>query len=129
MNTKRPKPRRPLLLWAFLCVLLAGGHLAWTEARRDARETGRQALPGLHFLVEAPPGLAEEVEAAQRARIAAMAGVRREAEARGEDGIAAAEKFLDETREAHREELKGTYAKHGRQPPAWLRDPQSLHEP
>ena len=57
-----------------------------------------------------------------------MAGVRREAEARGEDGLAAAEKFLHGTRGAYREELKGTYAKHGRQPPAWLRDPESLIE-
>ena len=118
MNTKRPKPGLPLLPWALLCVLLAGGYLAWAETRRYAPEAGRPAVPGLD----------EEVEAAQLARIAAMAGVRREAEARGEDGIAAAEKFLDETREAHREELKGIYAKHGRQPPAWLRDPQSLIE-
>jgi hypothetical protein len=118
MNTKRPKPRRPLLPWAFLCVLLAGGYLAWTEARRPAPEADRPARPGL----------AEEVEAAQLARIAAMTGVRREAEARGEDGMAAAEKFLDETRGAYREELMGTYARHGRQPPAWLSDPQSLNE-
>ena len=118
MNTKRPKPRLPLLPWAFLCVLLAGGYLAWAEARRHAREANRPALPDLD----------EEVEAAQLARIEAMTGVRLEAEARGEDGIAAAEKFLHETREAYREELKGTYAKHRRQPPAWLRDPQSLNE-
>jgi hypothetical protein len=118
MNTKRPKPRRPTLLWASLCVLLAGGYLAWAEARRHAREAGRPALTNLD----------EEVEAAQRARIAAMTGARREVEARGEDGMAAAEKFLHETQEAYREELKGIYAKHGRQPPAWLRDPQSLNE-
>jgi hypothetical protein len=118
MNTKCPKLRRPHLLWAFLCVLLAGGHLAWAEARRHPQQAGRQALPGLD----------EEVEAAQLARIAAMAGVRREAEARGEDGMVAAEKFLRETWGAFREELMGTYAKHGRQPPAWLRDPQSLIE-
>jgi hypothetical protein len=118
MNTKRPKPRRPLPLWAFLCVLLAGGYLAWAEARRHGREADRQALTDLD----------EEVEAAQLARIAAMTGVRREAEARGEDGMAAAEKFLHETREAYREGLMGTYARHGRQPPAWLRDPQSLIE-
>jgi len=118
MNTKRPNPRRPHLLWAFLCVLLAGGYLAWAETRGHPRKAGRPALPGL----------GEEVEAAQLARIAAMTGVRRGAEARGEDGIAAAEKFLHETREAYREELKGTYAKHRRQPPAWLRDPQSLIE-
>jgi hypothetical protein len=31
MNTKRPKPGSPILLWAFLCVLLAGGYLAWTD--------------------------------------------------------------------------------------------------
>jgi hypothetical protein len=68
------------------------------------------------------------VEAAQLARIAAMTGVRREAEARGEDGLAAAEKFLHGTREAYREELMGIYARHGRPPPAWLRDPQSLNE-
>ena len=117
MNTKRPKPRLPLLPWAFLCVLLAGGYLAWAEERRHAREAGRPALTNLD----------EEVEAAQLARIAAMAGVRREAEARGEDGIVAAEKFLRETREAYREGLKGTYAKHGRQPPAWLSDPKSLN--
>ena len=116
MNTKRPKPRRPLPLWAFLCVLLAGGYLAWAEARRHGREADRQALTNLD----------EEVEAAQLARIAAMAGVWRDAEARGEDGMAAAEKFLLETWEAHREELKAIYAKHGRQPPAWLRDPESL---
>jgi hypothetical protein len=118
MNTKRPKPRRPILLWAFLCVLLSGGYLAWTEARRPAGKADLQALMNL----------ADEVEAAQLARIAAMTGVRREAEARGEDGIVAAEKFLHETREAYREELMGIYAKHGRQPPAWLRDPQSLIE-
>jgi hypothetical protein len=118
MNTKRPKPRRPLLLWAFLCVLLAGGYLAWAEARRYAREADHAALTDLD----------EEVGAAQLARVAAMTGVRREAEARGEDGIAAVEKFLHETWEAYREELKGIYAKHGRQPPAWLRDPKSLHE-
>ena len=118
MNTKRPKPRRPTLLWAFLCVLLAGGYLAWAEARRHGREADRQALTNLD----------EEVEAAQLARIAAMTGVRREAEARGEDGIVAAEKFLHETRGAYRERLKGIYAKHGRQPPAWLRDPQALNE-
>jgi hypothetical protein len=118
MNTMRPKPRRPTLLWASLCVLLAGGYLAWAETRRYAPEAGRPAVPGLD----------EEVEAAQLARIAAMAGVRREAEARGEDGLAAAEKFLHETWGAFREELLGTYARHGRQPPAWLRDPQSLIE-
>jgi hypothetical protein len=118
MNTMRPKPRRPLPLGAFLCVLLAGGYLAWAEARRHAGKAGRQAVLGLD----------EEVEAAQLARIAAMTGVRRAAEARGEDGIVAAEKFLHETWEAYREELKGIYAKHGRQPPAWLRDPQSLIE-
>jgi len=118
MNTKRPKPRLPLLPWAFLCVLLAGGYLAWAEARRPAGKADRQALTNLD----------EEVEAAQLARIAAMTGVRREAEARGEDGMAAAEKFLHETRGAYREGLKGIYAKHGRQPPAWLRDPQSLIE-
>ena len=118
MNTKRPNPRRPHLLWAFLCVLLAGGYLAWAEARRHAGKAGRQALTNLD----------EEVEAAQLVRIEAMASVRLEAEARGEDGIAAAEKFLHETREAYREELKGTYAKHRRQPPAWLRDPQALNE-
>jgi hypothetical protein len=118
MNTKRPKPRRPIPLGAFLCVLLAGGYLAWAEARRYAGKAGRQALTDLD----------EEVGAAQLARIEAMTGVRREAEARGEDGIAAAEKFLHETREAYREELKGIYAKHGRQPPAWLRGPQSLNE-
>jgi hypothetical protein len=118
MNTKRPKPRRPLPLGALLCVLLAGGYLAWAEARRHARDAGRQALTNLD----------EEVEAAQHARIAAMAGVRRAAEARGEDGIAAAEKFLHETGEAYREGLLGIYARHGRQPPAWLRDPQALNE-
>jgi hypothetical protein len=118
MNTKRPKPGRPILLWAFLCVLLAGGYPAWTEARRYAREADRPALTEFDY----------EVEAARLARIEAMTGVRREAEARGEDGIAAAEKFLHETRGAYREELKGIYAKHGRQPPAWLRDPQSLNE-
>jgi hypothetical protein len=118
MNTKRPKPGCPILLWAFLCVLLAGGYLAWAEARRYAREANRQALPDLD----------EEVEAAQLARIEAMTGVRRAAEARGEDGVAAAEKFLHETRGAYREGLKGIYAKHGRQPPAWLRDPQALNE-
>ena len=118
MNTKRPNPRRPHLLWAFLCVLLAGGYLAWAEARRYAREADRPALTDLD----------EEVGAARLARIAAMTGVRREAEARGEDGIAAAEKFLHETWGAFREELMGTYARHGRQPPAWLRDPQSLIE-
>ena len=118
MNTKRPKPRRPTLLWAFLCVLLAGGYLAWAEPRRPAGKADRQALTNLD----------EEVEAAQLARIAAMTGVRREAEARGEDGMAAAEKFLHETREAHREGLMGTYARHGRPPPAWLRGLQSLNE-
>jgi hypothetical protein len=118
MNTKWPKPRRPLLLGAFLCVLLAGGYLAWAEPRRHAREAGRQAFTNL----------AEEVEAAQLARIAAMTRMRREAEARGEDGLAAAEKFLRETRGAFREGLMGTYARHGRQPPTWLRDPQSLIE-
>ena len=118
MNTKRPKPRRPTLLWAFLCVLLAGGYLAWAEERRHAREAGRPALTNLD----------EEVEAAQLARIEAMTGVRRAAEARGEDGVAAAEKFLHETRGAYREGLKGIYAKHGRQPPTWLSDPQSLIE-
>ena len=118
MNTKRPKPRPSLPLWAFLCVLLAVGYLAWAEARRHGREADRQALTNL----------AEEVGAAQLARIAAMAGVRRDAEARGEDGMAAAEKFLRETRGAYREELMGAYARHGRQPPAWLRDPQSLNE-
>ena len=118
MNTMRPKPRRPLPLGAFLCVLLAGGYLAWAEARRYAREADRQVLTEFD----------EEVEAAQLARIAAMTGVRREAEARGEDGLAAAEKFLRETRGAFREGLMGTYARHGRQPPAWLRDPQSLNE-
>ena len=118
MNMNRPKPRRPILLWAFLCVLLAGGYLAWAEARRHGREADRQALTNLD----------EEVEAAQLARIAAMTGVRREAEARGEDGMAAAVKFLHETRGAYHEALKGTYARHGRQPPAWLRDPRSLYE-
>ena len=118
MNTKRPEPRRPLLLGAFLCFLLAGGHLAWAEVRSPARKADRQALTNLD----------EEVEAAQLARIAAMTGVRRDAEARGEDGIAAAEKFLHETWGAFREELMGTYARHGRQPPTWLRDPQSLIE-
>jgi hypothetical protein len=118
MNTKPPKPGRPLPLWAFLCVLMAGGYLAWAEERGHARKADRQALTNLD----------EEVEAAQLVRIAAMTGVRREAEARGEDGLAAAEKFLHETREAHREGLKGTYAKHGRPPPAWLTDPQSLIE-
>jgi hypothetical protein len=118
MNTKWPKPRRPILLWAFLCVLLAGGYLAWAEARRHARGAGRPAFTGLD----------EEVEAAQLARIAAMTAVRLEAEARGEDGIVAAEKFLQETREAYREELMGIYAKQGRQPPMWLRDPKSLIE-
>jgi hypothetical protein len=118
MNTKCPKLRRPLLLWAFLCVLLAGGYLAWAEPRRHAREADRQVLTEFD----------EEVEAAQLARIAAMTGARREAEARGEDGMAAAEKFLRETRGAYREELMGAYARHGRQPPAWLRDPQSLNE-
>jgi hypothetical protein len=118
MNTKRPKPRRPVLLWAFLCVLLAGGYLAWAEARRPAREAGRQALTDLD----------EEVEAARLARIEAMTRVRLEAEARGEDGILAAEKFLHETWGAYREGLMGIYAKHGRQPPAWLRDPKSLNE-
>ena len=118
MNTKRPNPRRPHLLGAFLCVLLAGGYLAWAEARRYAREADRPALTDLD----------EEVGAARLARIAAMTGVRREAEARGEDGIVAAEKFLQETREAYREELMGIYAKQGRQPPMWLRDPKSLIE-
>ena len=118
MNMNRPKPRRPILLWAFLCVLLAGGYLAWAEARRYARETDRPALTDLDH----------EVEAAQLARVEAMTGVRQEAEALGEDGIMAAEKFLHETRGAYREGLKGIYAKHGRQPPAWLRDPQSLIE-
>jgi hypothetical protein len=118
MNTKQPKPGRPLLPWAFLCLLLAGGYLAWAEERRPAREAGRQALMNLD----------EEVEATQLARIAAMTGVRREAEARGEDGMAAAVKFLHETRGAYHEALKGTYARHGRQPPAWLTDPQSLVE-
>ena len=118
MNTKWPKPRLPLPLGALLCVLLAGGYLAWAEARRHGREADRQALTDLD----------EEVEAAQLARIAAMTGVRREAEARGEDGMAAAEKFLHETWEAHREELKGIYARHGRQPLTWLTDPQSLIE-
>ena len=118
MNTKRPKPRRPTLLWAFLCVLLAGGYLAWAEARRDAPEAGRQAVMDLD----------EELEAAQLARIAAMTGVRRAAEARGEDGVAAAEKFLHETRGAYRERLKGIYAKHGRRPPEWLLDPKPLNE-
>ena len=117
MNTKQPKPGRPLLPWAFLCVLLAGGYLAWAEARRPAGKADRPALMNLD----------EEVEATQLARIAAMTGVRREAEARGEDGMAAAVKFLHETREAYREGLKGTYAKHGRQPPAWLSDPKSLN--
>jgi hypothetical protein len=73
MNTERPKPRRPLLLGALLCVLLAGGYLAWAEARRYARDAGRQALTNLD----------EQVEAAQLARIAAVTGVRLEAEARG----------------------------------------------
>ena len=118
MNTMRPKPRRPLPLGAFLCVLLAGGYLAWAEARRHAGKAGRQALTNLD----------EEVEAAQLARIAAMTRVRLEAEARGEGGLAAAEKFLHETWGAYREELMGTYARHGRQPPTWLRDPQSLIE-
>jgi hypothetical protein len=118
MNTKQLKPRLPLPLGALLCVLLAGGYLAWAEARGHARKAGRPALPGL----------AEEVEAAQLARIAAMTGARREAEARGEDGMAAAEKFLRETRGAYREELMGAYARHGRQPPTWLSDPQSLIE-
>jgi hypothetical protein len=118
MNTKQLKPRLPIPLWALLCVLLAGGYLAWAEARRPARKADRPALPGL----------AEEVEAAQLARIAAMTGVRREAEARVEDGMAAAEKFLRETREAYREGLMGIYAKHGRPPPAWLRGPQLLNE-
>jgi hypothetical protein len=118
MNTKQLKPRPPIPLGAFLCVLLAGGYLAWAEARRHAREAGRPAVMGL----------AKEVEAAQLARIAAMTGARREAEARGEDGMAAAEKFLHETRGAYREELMGTYARHGRQPPTWLSDPQSLIE-
>ena len=118
MDTKRPKPRRPLPLWAFLCVLLAGGYLAWAEARRHGREADRQALTDLD----------EEVEAAQLARIAAMKDVWQAAEARGEDGVAAADKFLHETWGAYCEGLKGTYAKHGRQPPTWLRDPQSLNE-
>ena len=118
MSTKRPKPSRPILLGPFLCVLLAGGYLAWAEARRYAREADRPALTDLDH----------EVEAARLARIEAMTGVRLEAEARGEDGIAAAEKFLHETREAYREELMGIYAKHGGQPPAWLRDPKSLNE-
>ena len=118
MNTKRPKPRRPLPLGALLCVLLAGGYLAWAEERRHAREAGRPALTNLD----------EEVEATQLARIAAMTGVRREAEARGEDGIVAAEKFLHETRGAYRERLKGIYAKHGRRPPEWLLDPKPLNE-
>ena len=118
MNTKRPKPRRPIPLGAFLCVLLAGGYLAWAEARRYAGKAGRQALTNLD----------EEVEAAQLVRIEAMASVRLEAEARGEDGIVAAEKFLHETRGAYRERLKGIYAKHGRRPPEWLLDPKPLNE-
>jgi hypothetical protein len=118
MNTKWPKPRCPVPLGAFLCVLLAGGYLARAEARRYAREADRQALAGLH----------EEVEAAQLARITAMTSVRLAAEARGEDGIVAAEKFLHETWEAYREELMGIYAKHGQRPPALLRDPKSLNE-
>ena len=118
MSTKRPKPSRPILLGPFLCVLLAGGYLAWAEARRPAREAGRQALTNL----------AEEVEAAQLARIAAMKDVWQAAEARGEDGVAAADKFLHETWGAYCEGLMGTYARHGRQPPTWLRDPQSLNE-
>jgi hypothetical protein len=118
MNTKRPKPRGPVPLGAFLCVLLAGGYLAWAEARRHAGKADHQALTNLE----------EEVEATQLARIAAMTDAWREAKARGEDDVAAVEKFLQETREAYREGLKGIYAKHGRQPPRWLRDPQSLTE-
>jgi hypothetical protein len=94
------------------------GYLAWAEPRRHARKADRPALTNL----------AQEVEAAQRARIAAMTGVQVAAEARGDDGIVAAEKFLHETWEAYCEELKGIYAKHGRRPPAWLRDPKSLIE-
>jgi hypothetical protein len=72
--------------------------------------------------------LARELEALRRQRVAELERVRAEADARGEDGLAAYATEAERTWPAWREKALRLCAEHGQAPPAWLADWKSLSD-
>jgi hypothetical protein len=111
---------RRLLFYLAAGLLLAGFPLTCHIAPRL-----------LEAVALAPPPqspLARELEALRRQRVAELERVRAEADARGEDGLAAYAAEAERTWPAWREKALRLCAEHGQAPPAWLADRKSLSD-
>jgi hypothetical protein len=73
------------------------------------------------------PTLEEELEALSRERAAALEAACAEARRRGADGVASSEAEQKRTWPEYKARVLRRYEAHGRRPPVWLTDPDSLH--